>query len=83
MRTTLLALLLLSTAQETPSKPNIVIILADDMGFSDIGCYGGEISTPNIDKLAGSGVRFTQFHNTARCWPSRACTLMPGNCCCR
>jgi arylsulfatase len=52
-----------------------VIILADDMGFSDAGCYGGEIRTPNLDRLAQSGLRFTQFYNTARCWPSRASIL--------
>ena len=57
------------------SKPNIVVILADDMGFSDIGCYGSEIATPNIDSLARSGVRFTHFHNTARCCPSRSSLL--------
>ena len=56
-------------------KPNIVIILADDMGFSDIGCYGGEIATPNLDALAQGGLRFTQFYNTARCCPTRACLL--------
>ncbi len=56
-------------------RPNIVVILVDDMGFSDLGCYGGEISTPNLDKLAGNGVRFTQFHNTARCCPTRAALL--------
>ena len=61
-------------AKETP-RPNVVIILADDMGFSDAGCYGGEIHTPNLDTLAHGGVRFTQFYNTARCWPSRACIL--------
>ncbi|HEY5910981.1 MAG TPA: arylsulfatase [Verrucomicrobiae bacterium] len=55
--------------------PNIVVILVDDMGFSDIGCYGGEINTPNLDKLARGGVRFTQFHNTARCCPTRAALL--------
>jgi arylsulfatase len=55
--------------------PNILIILADDMGFSDAGCYGGEIATPNLDALAANGVRFTQFYNTARCWPSRAALL--------
>ena len=59
----------------TKRKPNIVIILADDMGFSDVGCYGGEIRTPNIDGLARSGVRFTQFCNTARCCPTRASLL--------
>ena len=58
-----------------PAKPNILIILADDMGFSDAGCYGGEIQTPNLDRLANNGLRFTQFYNTARCWPSRACIL--------
>jgi arylsulfatase len=52
--------------------PNIVLILADDMGFSDAGCYGGEIQTPNVDRLAAGGVRFTQFYNTARCSPTRA-----------
>lgn len=56
-------------------KPNVQIILADDMGFSDAGCYGGEIHTPNIDRLAAGGIRFTDFHNTARCWPSRAALL--------
>jgi arylsulfatase len=56
-------------------KPNIVVILTDDMGFSDLGCYGGEISTPNLDALAAGGVRFTQFYNTARCCPTRASLL--------
>lgn len=56
-------------------KPNIVLFLADDLGYSDIGCYGGEVETPNLDKLAAGGVRFTQFYNTARCWPSRAALL--------
>lgn len=56
-------------------RPNVVLILVDDMGFSDIGCYGGEIGTPNIDALAGAGVRCTQFYNTARCSPSRASLL--------
>ena len=57
------------------SKPNIVIILADDMGFSDAGCYGGEIQMPNLDRLAANGLRFTQFYNTARCWPTRSSLL--------
>lgn len=56
-------------------RPNIVVILADDMGFSDPGCYGGEIHTPNIDRLASEGVRFTQFYNMARCCPTRAALL--------
>lgn len=57
------------------SKPNIVVILADDMGFSDVGCYGSEISTPNIDHLASEGVRLKQFYNTGRCCPTRASLL--------
>lgn len=56
-------------------KPNIVLILNDDMGFSDIGCYGGEVETPNLDRLAAGGIRFSQFYNTARCSPSRASLL--------
>jgi arylsulfatase A-like enzyme len=56
-------------------KPNILFILADDLGFSDLGCYGGEIATPNLDALASNGLRYTQFYNTARCWPSRAALL--------
>src|SRR3990167_980602 len=56
-------------------RPNIVVILSDDMGFSDLGCYGGEIATPNLDGLAAGGLRFTQFYNTARCCPTRAALL--------
>lgn len=56
-------------------RPNIVLILSDDMGFSDIGCYGGEIRTPNLDGLAEDGLRFTQFYNVARCCPTRAALL--------
>ncbi len=59
-------------------KPNVLLIVADDMGFSDLGCYGGEIATPNLDALAAHGLRFTQFYNTARCWPSRA-AIMTGH----
>lgn len=62
-------------ASAAARRPNVVVILADDMGFSDIGCYGGEIPTPNIDALAAGGLRFTQFYNTARCSPSRAALL--------
>jgi arylsulfatase A-like enzyme len=62
-------------AGHNPPRPNIVIILVDDMGFSDIGCYGGEIPTPNLDKLAAGGLRFTQFYNTGRCCPTRASLL--------
>ena len=60
---------------DVPTHPNIVVILADDLGYSDLGCYGGEIRTPNLDGLAAGGLRFTQFYNTARCWPSRAALL--------
>lgn len=64
-----------SDQSNSKSRPNIIIIMADDMGFSDIGCYGGEIDTPNIDRLAKNGLRFTQFYNTARCCPTRASLL--------
>jgi arylsulfatase len=56
-------------------RPSFVIILSDDMGYSDVGCYGGEISTPHLDRLAAGGLRFTQFYNTARCCPTRASLL--------
>ncbi len=62
-------------AAPSVKRPNIVVILCDDMGFSDLGCYGGEIATPNLDKLASDGIRFTQFYNTARCCPTRAALL--------
>ncbi len=62
-----------AAAGTTP--PNIIIIMADDMGYSDIGCYGGEVQTPNLDRLAAGGVRFTQFYNAARCCPTRAALL--------
>ena len=58
-----------------PARPNIVVILSDDMGFSDLGCYGGEIATPHLDALAAGGLRFTQFYNMARCCPTRASLL--------
>jgi len=57
------------------ARPNILIILADDLGYSDIGCYGGEIDTPNLDRLAQNGLQFLQFYNTARCWPTRGALL--------
>ena len=77
----LIPLLLLSAlffnaaAQINKSKPDIIIIMADDLGYSDIGCYGGEISTPNLDKLAKAGLRMTNFYNNARCCPTRASLL--------
>ena len=58
-------------------RPNVIFILVDDMGYSDLGCYGGEIATPHLDSLASNGLKFTQFYNTARCWPTRA-ALMTG-----
>ena len=53
-------------------RPNIILILADDLGYSDIGCYGGEIETPNLNRLAEDGIRFTHFYNTSRSCPTRA-----------
>ena len=67
----------LAMAGDKALRPNIILIMADDMGFSDIGCYGGEIQTPNLDQLAEDGLRYTQFYNTARCCPTRA-SLMTG-----
>ena len=64
-------------ASDIQAPPNILLILADDLGYSDLGCYGGEIRTPHIDSLAKCGVRFTQLYNSARCCPSRA-SLMTG-----
>lgn len=66
-----------ATLKAAPARPNIVLILADDLGYSDFGCFGSEISTPNIDQLAKDGVAFTQFYNQARCCPTRA-ALMTG-----
>ncbi len=62
-------------AAEEPQRTNIVLIMADDLGFSDLGCYGGEIDTPNLDRLARNGLRFTQFYNLGRCCPTRAALL--------
>ena len=63
--------------QAQEKRPNVLLIMADDLGYSDLGSYGGEIKTPNLDKLANNGVRFTQMYNSARCSPSRA-SLMTG-----
>ncbi|MCC7234380.1 MAG: sulfatase-like hydrolase/transferase [Bryobacterales bacterium] len=65
----------LAAQRPKPRRPNFLVILADDMGYSDAGCYGGGIDTPNIDSLASGGLRFTQGYSTARCGPSRACML--------
>jgi arylsulfatase len=62
-------------AEKPASQPNIVLIMADDMGYSDIGCYGSEIQTPNLDRLAREGLRFTQFYNNAKCIPTRVSIL--------
>lgn len=64
-----------SRPEEKPIRPNIVLIMADDMGFSDIGCYGSEVATPNIDRLANEGMRFTQFYNMAKCETTRSALL--------
>jgi len=69
--------LLVPTADAADERPNIVIVMLDDLGYSDLGCYGGEIDTPNIDRLAKQGLRFTRFYNCARCCPTRA-SLMTG-----
>jgi arylsulfatase A-like enzyme len=69
--------LLLAALSYADQKPNIILVMVDDMGFSDIGCYGGEIQTPNIDRLAFEGVRFSRFYNGSRCCPTRA-SLMTG-----
>lgn len=74
----LASLLLLATGgYAAPPRPNIILVLADDLGWSDLGCYGGEIRTPNLDRLAAEGIRFTQFYNSAKCEPTRA-SLMSG-----
>jgi len=65
----------LSAAGRPARKPNFLIILADDMGYSDAGCYGSDIDTPNLDGLPSNGLRFTQAYSTARCGPSRGCIL--------
>ena len=65
----------LADEPESGKPPNFLVILCDDLGYSDIGCYGSEISTPNLDALAASGKRFSHFYNTARCWPTRGALL--------
>jgi arylsulfatase len=70
----------LAAAAEKASRPNVIVVLADDMGWSDLGCYGGEIPTPNVDALAARGLRFRQFYNNAVCGPSRAALLTGVHC---
>ena len=72
LKTTLFFFTLSVFGKETP---NILMILVDDMGYSDLGCYGSEIETPNLDNLAANGLRYTQFYNTGRCWPTRGSLL--------
>ena len=72
---TLLVFLSFAGIAAADSPPNILLILADDLGYSDLGCYGGEIDTPNLDSLASQGLQFTQFYNTGRCWPTRGSLL--------
>src|SRR6187551_3802675 len=62
-------------AVQQQTRPNILLIVSDDLGYSDLGCFGGEIATPNLDQLASNGVRFTQMYSMARCCPSRASIL--------
>ncbi|MEZ6130584.1 MAG: arylsulfatase [Planctomycetaceae bacterium] len=66
-----------AASNKPAARPNILVVLADDLGYSDLGCFGSEISTPHLDALAANGLRLTQFYNTARCWPTRA-ALMTG-----
>ena len=68
-------LMLVASTVGFAERPNVLIIMADDMGYSDIGCYGGEIKTPRLDQLAANGLRFTHFYNTSRCCPTRASLL--------
>jgi arylsulfatase len=77
VRFSLLLAVMLSTMASAADarRPNVVVFLADDLGYSDLGCYGGDIQTPNLDALAKNGLRFTQFYNTARCWPTRGALL--------
>src|SRR5690242_13797179 len=67
-----LAALLCLPAASAAERPNVVLVMLDDLGYSDLGCYGGEIRTPNIDSLAAAGLRFTRFYNASRCCPTRA-----------
>ena len=76
-RSFVIALCLVGSSQawSADDRPNIVLIMADDLGFADLGCYGSEIRTPHIDQLAANGLRFSQFYNTAKCHSSRVSLL--------
>src|SRR5215204_3280025 len=65
--------------QPPPGAPNVVFLVFDDVGFADFGCYGSEISTPHLDRLAAAGLRYTNFHTTALCSPTRSCLLTGRN----
>ena len=80
MRLLLLFTLLLKLPAHSAQKPNFLVIMVDDLGYSDIGCYGSEIETPNLDRLAKNGLRFSQFYNTAKCHSSRV-SLLTGQYC--
>ena len=80
MKTIFLICFLLSLPLRAGAKPNVVILMVDDLGYSDIACYGGEIETPNLDRLAANGLRFSQFYNTAKCHSSRV-SLLTGQYC--
>ncbi len=74
-RSLLLLLLLLPFLGSAAERPNILVIMTDDMGYSDLGCYGGEVQTPNLDRLARNGIRYTQMYNTSKCWTTRISLL--------
>ena len=78
--TSLTLLLIPSAITSAADRPNVLMIMVDDLGFSDVGCYGSEIETPNLDALAGRGLRFSQFYNTAKCHSSRV-SLLSGQYC--
>ena len=77
IRSSLISLCLLAFALcSSGAKPNVIVVLVDDMGYSDLGSFGGEVRTPHLDRLAANGLRFTQNYNSARCCPSRASLLL-------
>lgn len=75
MKHLLFCILLTTSAFAQSKRPNIIVLLVDDVGYSDIGCYGGEIKTPNLDRMVANGVRMTQVYNSSRCCPTRASLL--------
>ncbi|NBU87384.1 MAG: hypothetical protein EBS13_08870 [Verrucomicrobia bacterium] len=77
MRSILIFVFLITGFLQISGKPNILLIMADDMGYSDLGCFGGEIRTPSLDSLAENGIRFSNFYSENMCWVSRA-SMMTG-----